>query len=653
MNKYVIEEQSNLYEVLLYSDNPILINELSNKLKKENIILKVKKINKNNAEKYESIDKHNNPVKVIVDLTEYRFMFENNDHITNPHGDNFIFILNKSFKRNYRRSAGNINNVIYVDKITKISATKIAGFLISVLAGKNQKSIDLTKKRNIFLLKKYKYLVLLSILFLAIFIPYILNIYSLLSDYFFDKAILQKVSLIKAKEICNSDKGSKKFIKGVISNYTKIPYISVFFQKPFTYSSRSYSESVYLCDLISYIDKINSTIRTSIFDRNFTVKGSVNTITPKPQDFFHNYDFHPRFNERFRDYNKEIFLFSGFFNLVDNNLYSPQKKNFLLLFQNSNVLTPTGGLVEEIIVFSTEGGKLLVGDNINPSKLNQLFKGRVGNFVYPDTPFINYDYDRSLTLQDKYKILKTVFSESFNINISGIISVEQRVLGEIVDTGRLLIDKDASLFKSLENYKNTLSFLKSGNINFFFEQNSGFIESKDIILGENETAKECSLDIKVVQEIENNSERAVTKVKVVGKKEDNVFRLAFNFSGSDVGTNDLLLIKTPKGALYSTIGKKTVSSYKSGKEEYLLLNPYRTNNTSDIEFINNIGACKNGFSVLFEKQPGNDSVQIDYDYITDSEYNMYLDGTLTGRGNKFYNTQSFNLLRDTVFFFVK
>ena len=653
MNKYVIEEQRNLYGVLLYSDNPILINELSISLKKENIFLKVKKINNNFIEKYESIDKHNSPVKVMVDLTGYRFEFEKIDDITNPHEDDIIFILNKSFKRNSRRSLGNKNNVIFVDKITKISATKISDFLISVLAGRNQKSIDLTKKRNIFFYKKYKYSILLLILFLVIFMPYILNIYLILNNYFFDKVILQKVSLIKAKEICSFDEVSKKFIKGIILSYTKIPHLSFIYQKSKTLASGSYEESVYACNLISYADKIKSTLGSSVFNEVVIAEGSTKDLTEKPPDVFYNFYLYPGFNETLYDYRKEVFQFFRLYDFINKNTYSSKKKYFLLLLQNNNVLTPTGGMVEEITVFSTDGGRLVVVEKIEPSKLNRLFKGRVGNVVFPDTSFINYDYDKSLTFRDKFKILKTIFSESSNINISGMVSIEQQALNGFIDARSLVMDKNISLLKSLENYKKILLLQKSGNINFVFEQGVGLIESREV-LGEVEQRQgECNVSIKIIQEKENNSTNAVTEVKVVGKKENNLLRLALNVSDRAGSPNDLFLINISKGELINTVDGKTVSTYTLGKEEYLSLNIYKTNNNGNIEYINHLDACKNGFSVVFEKQPGNSSVQIYYDYATDSEYNLYLDGTLTNGGNKFYNTQSFNLLHDTEFYFVK
>jgi hypothetical protein len=653
MKKYIIEEQRNIYRVLLYSDNPILINELYIKLKKENIFLKVKNLIKNDEEDYDNLKNNYGFIKVIVDLTGNSLRFNQIEHASKQPEDKFLYILNKSFKRFTAESFRNRNNVIFVDKITKISADKMSDFLISGLAGNDQKPIDLTKKENIVFYKKYKYPIFLLILLFAIFVPFILMVYLLLNNYIFDNVILQKISLKRSENVCRFDKVEKKYIKGIISNYTKIPYLSSIYQKPLVYASGSYEESIYACDLISYLDNINSTVKTTVLYGVVKEGNSINTLMEKIPNVSRRFYLYPNFNKTLYSYREELFLFSRLYDLINKNLYSFQKKYFLLLLQDSNTLTPTGGVVEEIIIFSTENGRLVMVDKIEPSKLNQQFKGRVGSEIFPENPFIKYDYDKALNFQDKFKILKTIFSESSNVNICGIVSVEKQDLSEFMNVTGLLGDKNISLFKSLENYKKILPFLKSRNINFIVEEGTGLIGSKEVLSNEAQKPEKCNLNIKIIQEKENNPAGTATKVKVFGKKKNNLLHLTLNVLESSSGINDMFLLGVPEGGLIDAIDKKIVNRYEFGKEEYLSLNINKEKNGGDVEIINDIGACTNGFSIVFEKQPGNDAIQLNYDYTTDSEYNLYLDGDLTDRGNKFYNTQSFSLLHDTIFYFVK
>ena len=650
MKKYIIEEKDNSYAVLLYSDNPTLINELDIKLKKENIFLKVKKINENVIEKFKDANRNNSFIKVVIDLTGNRYGFNKLDDISYLQEFNYIYIFDKNFKNHSPKNLN--NNVIFVDKITKTAAIKIADYVISVLAGNNRKPVDLIKKNNIYIYKKHKYPILFLILFLVVFVPYILNFYLIINNYIFDNLIFQKFSLKKTTDICSFDKASKKFIKSIVSYYAKTPYLSTIFQKSLTYASGSYEESVYTCSVIAYVDKINSSVGSLVLGGAIQEESSTGYLMEKLPEFTRHVFLYPNFNNMLFNHREETFLFSRLYNFTNINLYSPQKKNILLLVQNGKILTPTGGMVEEIMIFLIEEGRPVLVDKIEPYKLNQRFKGRVGNVKYPETKFIKYDYDKTLTFQDKYNILKTIFSESYNIDISGIVFIEKESLSEFAKIASDLWDKNISLLQSLENYKKILPLFKSGNIDFIFKQGTGLIESKDVLNNGINNNMECNINIKIIQEKENNFVNTTTDVKVSGKKEGNLFYLTFNVLDKG-GIDDLFLLNIPKSELADVTNEKAVLEYIIGNEKYLSLNINKTKDDGDFKFVNSLGSCTDGFSIVFEKQPGNGSVQIKYDYTTDSEYNLYLDGALTNRGNKFYNTQSFNLLHDTIFFFVK
>jgi hypothetical protein len=333
-------------------------------------------------------------------------------------------------------------------------------------------------------------------------------------------------------------------------------------------------------------------------------------------------------------------------------LFSIEKKYFLILVQDGGVLTPTGGVVEKFILLSSEGGKFTIIDEVEPDTLNRQFKGRVGNSVFPETPFINYDYDKSLLLQDKLIILRKIYSENYDININGIVTIEKQTLNEFISLRDAIRHKDITPAESLVSYTKILPLFDSKNINFIFEEGSELIGSKEILNTEGRLSQPCNFNIRIFEEKENYITNSSTGLKIIGIKEGGSLRLTFNILNINSGESDLFLINIPNGKLENN-KKNNLDIFPVDGEEYISLKANKIKASGNIEFIIPLGGCENRFSIFFEKQPGNDGIQLNYDYSTDSEYNLYLDGTLTQWGNKFYNNGSLNLKEDFSLKFVK
>jgi len=117
----------------------------------------------------------------------------------------------------------------------------------------------------------------------------------------------------------------------------------------------------------------------------------------------------------------------------------PQKKNYLLLFQNDAELRPTGGFLTAYAILSIDNGKFSTGASFDIYNLDDRF----GNRLKAPEPILNYHKNvfnwhlRDMNLSPDFKVSMDTFMENYGkiedpSKIDGIIAVDTKVLVDLL-----------------------------------------------------------------------------------------------------------------------------------------------------------------------------------------------------------------------------
>ena len=118
----------------------------------------------------------------------------------------------------------------------------------------------------------------------------------------------------------------------------------------------------------------------------------------------------------------------------------PDKKTYLLLFQNDAELRPTGGFMTAYALLTVDNGKVIPGASFDIYTLDARFGNRlqapdpIKNYL----PKVNYWHIRDMNLSPDFVESMNVFWENAskvigNSSIDGIISVDTKVLVDIIE----------------------------------------------------------------------------------------------------------------------------------------------------------------------------------------------------------------------------
>lgn len=473
-----------------------------------------------------------------------------------------------------------------------------------------------------------------------------ITIYLLINSYIIQSSLLGRADINLLIRFCSVNVFIKDGLDKINKLYYKIPIVHVLYNFPIRISNETIISSDNICQAIKDSFDINS------LAKKLLVSGFENNTTTT-KDRIYDKDVKKNLSG-----NPSIGKIIPIYNFIQKSLDDKNEIYFAVALQDESFLTPTGGVVSNILVFSVKEGKVNLIYRLTPSDIKEKFKGNVtGPELFNNINGL-YEYDAAVDLDNKYKYIKTTLKEMYGFEINGIITIENVVLDELNGVSMYFQRGKQTYDGSISIYKLLLHLIDSKNIGFFFTDVGGeMFDNNSLNNSEKENFDACFNNNFSFIEIGKNKKggnRSV--VKLLGNLSKNNFTVDVYYSRNNVFDSIKLVIKSPKTAGGNVLNDKyyKYEKYYYDSGNYLIAGFTREpKNEHIVNYSVPINDCENGFGIKLAKQQGNDGLFINYEIKSEMPLYSYVNGGLTGRGNKFYNNGSVNLSEDVSLIFIK
>ncbi len=655
MVRFSIRENEIRYKVLLYSDNPGMINALNNKLNNENIGMEIKHLKSGNFQSKTKEVKKNHYLKIIYDLSLSDIDSRRVISETNTLADNIIFIVKT--KKISRFGINSLKNkVVLIDKTDKDTSARVAKFVSENLIDNKSEIINFSKEKNI-KFKINKRILIITAFAAVLTLPYLMTFCLFINTLFINLPLFETLDLNTEKSFLLLDAGIKKKISGLCYYYGSLSLIGPLYGNMAEYSQEVYNESQYRLSIISKIKDLNSFITGLLSDGLIgsgrkTESGTTGSILKS--GFIKDKNKLTSLTEAEKETENANKLYEFLVKYRD----SDESKYFIIATLNKSILSPTGGRPEEIILYSVREGRCEIINSISDKDLQSKFKGRVdGNKLFQD---VSEPYLQNILMdkEDIFELYSKMIKDVYNLDISGIITVEESEKDKIDGIKKTTADDSLSLRDSLIFYKRLNVLIENNNISFYFPGNDGNVVDNNIFRDYKTDPKDKCFgnDLTFMEVADNAGVFQSGEVILNGSISDDLLSLDIYYTNQNRATGYSFMIKAPGGWKMSPLNSRDFNQKKIRSNNNIYLStefPAKPVDAKIIHYDVPLNNCDSGFGLFLEKQPGNDFLKLRYNIISSTPLYLYIDSTLTGRGNKFYNTGLLNINKNIKVEFVK
>lgn len=668
MNKYYSEEFVKKYKVIVYSENQIFIRKTEEILRKKDIDVVSRSINKKTGSSLQHYIKNglgssscnpshtlrrtfdqgkqndcdNEYFKVIIDLDCYGIKtvkdLKEIDNLSNN------LILLTSIKLNYKQYNLVFKNSIVMSKTKNIEHIRATAESIGNIIFNQIPQIiepDLIQRTQGKSIKN----IIVSLVIVALVFPYTLMVISAFKNVILGSGVFRNTSVRTQKNIFFVEVQNNIFLCDLIKSYGKIPFFGKIYIFPTTYCT-NYLRSVqikhqtldYLFEIYRFVLGLKTggnmiSMKGGLLTNNKYLYTEGNFIT----------GFH---------LNEYITLI----NQIDNISQQFWKTEFvnndtLVVIRSSNkILYPTGGGFESLTIHSYKDGTYKKVGDLTKENIGKHFKGS-----FPDIASISNFHDHrlintALNFSDKQYIIETISKEVFGVVPKYYIFIDN--------------DFDDALNRKTDNdYQNkNLEYFKNINKDIL-----DLIQNKSIILlktpdtgtnilnkiGEINVGKCKHPEIMISEIITNNNGVEKSGITIDMFEKSDTYNVSIGYIPSTKQNNKtgLLLGYSGRSSFSEIKSSDKWNNIKTQNGEYFLIPTITGRYLMNVVF--NKEACGEGFGIDLIKQPGNN--RLSYEYVINS-YEVgyfYINGFLTGKGNRFYNSQLTKLSEDLFFRFIR
>jgi hypothetical protein len=653
MVQYSISEKPLRYKVLLYSENPELINSLNKKLESENIDLIAKHLKSEEDIKTGNETIKKNYLKIICDVSLKDVDCKRIISETNKLTCNLIIIF-KGSEVNVSKIRNSRNIIIFIDDFSKDLIERTTEYIKKHLTNDRAEVVKFTKKNKTKNRFKNKFFAA-TLLTVILFSPYLICFFLYLNALVMSSNPFERLSLRIVELILLKDVNAKKNIYKYDQYYTALPMIGPLYENAAQFSEEVYNESTARLHIISKVRNFNSSIeKLAIGD---LIKDGVDPEIPEGD--FGNIDI--------ADKNKLKLYFQveealnearRLYDVVFNNSKIKGNKYFAVVVQNNKKLTPTGGGLEEVAIFSAVNGKINLVNKLSAKELLGRFKGRANDVItLNNTGNFNF-IESALDIKYKYKIISIILQELYQQNVSGIITIEDSEREEINEIKDLAVKDDLSLKDSASLYEKVNKILDNGNIIYYFINDNSNVHNNYHISENQKHLKDKCFDnyLSFMELSDNTNAFKAGEVKLSGEYSKGLLSIGVSYSNQNSVGSYSFMIKWPNGWNLSSSAGGNITQEKVYTDSGIFLITKIVNKTVDesiAQFKIPLDGCANGFGLSIVKQPGNNLINLVYEINTSVPLYLYIDSSLTGRGNRFYNNGLLYLNKNITFEFVK
>ena len=639
-----MEEKEERYKILLYSENPRAINVLKRKFEKENIDLVVKNLQykrilstttRNTGDK--------NYLMVIYDLTSKTVDCQKTLIQTRNLAQNLVFIFKLKGVQE-QNVYGCENKTIFVDDLSRLTTEKVANYLIKHLMDKQNRVVVFTNEKeskSVYGIKRAVFLLLLVLIFMPYFLIALVSANNiLLNKVLFDKADValgDKILTIYTKEL--------GVINGVVSFYKTIPFFGLFYTRTSQLSSKYFSQNLYMQKMFDKMSLNNCYMKEFFLNNSFVENcGSKRLVATtasmgsvgdgsflKTEDLF-----------------KEI---ENILNTTQRTFGAGAQKYIAVVVQEGGGLTPTGTSPQKIYIYEITEGKYKTAVSFTQEYLKDKFRGDVAGV----SKLNNHDiFEGSLDINDKYKVYLKAINEVFEINISGIVFFENKNKNDLSDIKDVVLQKRLSVKDSIVLYEKSLELLKNSAI--FYLPNGNAPVTNESVFSEYTHDGTCTdSSMSFIETTGNLDDFKNGGVSIKGEYFDEKFSLAIYYKNKHLNKSDSFIIKSSENISFTAEGDDSLIQevYYENKFEYLI-SKSKSGSIDGLlaRYYLLPSGCDKGFMFRVDKQIGNEKLTLNYEIRTQRQSYLYIDRSLTGRGNKFYNDGLLYLNKGFLFKFV-
>lgn len=649
MTKYSISEKPVFYKVLLYSDNPDLINHLNKNLNKEGISLSVKNIGRSSGYEQPADKNRGSVLKTIYDFSTSDIEQSKTVKGLNELSENLILIFKNKNLNKFKKIKQN-NKIILVEKLSKKTHENIVNYILNNLTDRKGEVV-LFGEINKWRYRYSKKTQLMIILILVFIYPFLTYLYSFFTLIIFGSNIYKNIPLERIRELSVFDSKVRAVLYRTNKTYIKTPFIKYIYLETYKYTEKEYRRSVFRLETIHKILKLNQSFNNifknkEVGEREFEYSTSNILDTSllsegdRPEDLI--------------KINRLLDRPSKIINILDNYV-SREPVYFLLIWQENKTLAPTGGRSGEIAILSLKENKLEIIGKTSGKDLHADFKGSINSIYLYEKPYL-YLQDAVVDLKDKLDVYSLMVESVYNIDISGTLIIEKsgkEDIGKIVD----LIDQKMSFEDSFDLYQKINNILDNNNLSFYFiEGNNSYTKDSVLEINEHYDDKKCFNNEFYFAEVSDNVQPlSASTVKILGKHEQNMLNIDIFYSNG-AGAGDRSLLIYPPDGVKNTLNteKKSLTKIITYKNKELTENTYNdlVINALVAKYSIPLIGCDKGYGVKILNQPGNDRMHYELEIRSPQTSYLYVDSLLTSWGNKFYNSGLVPLNKNTKFEFI-
>src|SRR3972149_7157315 len=257
MPRYEAHENPVIYKVLLYSDNPNLINVLNDELVKRGIYLVVKSWKNGGVESLNDNKSVNTYLKTIYDLSSKKTDFKKLIQETNKLEHKVAFIISSNIAN--AKKVGKVNNlVVFVSDVTKSTLRSVAVSVSEYILNNIPKVAVLTKRTPQIRVNPKIAALIFSLSFLLF--PALASIYIYLNSLVFNFGFFNNMNLDTYSRILTLDTQIKKQVSTINNYYQSVPLLGVLYYDLGEYSKEVYKKSSAQKDAILSINYFNKSL---------------------------------------------------------------------------------------------------------------------------------------------------------------------------------------------------------------------------------------------------------------------------------------------------------------------------------------------------------------------------------------------------------
>lgn len=610
MPSYTISEKNVVYNAVLYSDSKKLIASIVNKSEKYNLNIIIKNIkDKKISTKNEAFllpsDNNVRPLLAIIDQSENNLSENELILFLRTKGRIFFIVNSKTTNIIKRLNIPGDKKFIVVEKLSSYEISRISEIIFLKMFSDKSEIIFIKNRRKVTKVKINKLLLVVGGLLLIF--PYILYILLLLKQCFINDEVLENLPINHALNISRYDYEIEDMVSEMCYIYQKLPLIGKAYNIPYVFAYKNRNISSIRKEQIEIVDKKYRLLNNLIYEKNPQFGQPINYKS------IGNFD----------DGNEFLKNASEF-------LGNHEDTNFVYVEQGGVGVNALGNDISLIKLYLLKQGALVLRDESTSTQLTKRFRGSIKEVNLLDGVSGKKLFDSVLNYNDEFRVLKIIYNELFGVKIDGMVIVSKTAINFITELKKELLNKKIS-YKEINNIVNkTQTLIDNNDLYLYYTSDNGSVSSEDVV-----TEPCYAYKIKLFKNSDQDLGGGLAKIK--GYLEDGNVFVTLKYSVSEKG--GLIGIEVPDSIHVQTNGNPNGLTYLYVGDNTYIISRLKDNGRN--EMVTNLSIpllnCR-GFGVIFESPPVERKISLEYDFKTDLNYYLYLNSSLTGKGNKFYNT---------------